>query len=199
MIFLRQYWIISLGNISTFSLGSVALIYFLSEWSLTRTNMESLDSIILSILFTNVFLQSYELIYHFSFPIYLNYFKPPSLNGDEIRYVLVELLAICPILLIRTHLSFKILSIVLLTFFITIWIVWILYGFPQYFFEGYFYLTILKTGDPYTLALILNFGSKFILAMFFISLLDFGSAFLLCAKKKFHTLFKLANLTCTED
>jgi hypothetical protein len=94
------------------------------------------------------------------------------LNGEGIRYLLIEFLAICPIILMRKHLSFKKWTQALIIFFAAVWIVWILYGFPQYFVEGYFYPTILRTGNPFSLALTLNFGSKIILAMFFISLLD---------------------------
>jgi len=172
MIAVHQYWIAFLGDVSPFTLGSVAVIYLLTEWSLTRANMGWLDATVLSILFANVFIQSYELIYHFSFPIYLNYFRAPFVDEDGIRYLMVGGLALSPAVIIRSHLSFKRLSFILLAFFVLIWAVWILYGFPQYFADGYFYPTILRTNDSFTLSLTLNFGSKVVLAAFFVSLLD---------------------------
>ena len=175
MIVLRQYWIEPLGNMSTFSLGSVALVYLLSEKSLTEANTSWFDAIILSILYCNVFLQSYELLYHFSYPVYLNYFKPPFLSGEDFRYLILGSLPILPVFMLRKHLSFKKASIVALAVFASIWIVWIMYGFPQYFSSDYFYPRILKTDDPFTASLVLNFGSKPVLALFFVSLLDTGS------------------------
>jgi hypothetical protein len=77
--------------------------------------------------------------------------------------------------MLRKHLSFKKASIVALAVFASIWIVWIMYGFPQYFSSDYFYPRILKTDDPFTASLVLNFGSKPVLALFFVSLLDIGS------------------------
>jgi hypothetical protein len=77
--------------------------------------------------------------------------------------------------MLRRHLSFKKTSLAALVVFASIWIVWILYGFPQYFSNDYFYPRILKTDNPFATSLILNFSSKPILALFFISLLGAGS------------------------
>ena len=133
------------------------------------------DAVIFSILFCNAFLQSYELIYHFSYPVYFNYFMPPFLTGNDIRYLVLGFLPILPVFLMRKHLSFKKTSLVTLTVFVVIWVVWIMYGFPQYFSDEYFYPRILRTDDPYTLSMVLNFGSKVVLASFFTSLLKIGS------------------------
>jgi hypothetical protein len=175
MIFLRQYWIEPLGNMSPFSLGSAALVYLFSEKSLTEARTSWFDAIILSILYSNAFLQSYELIYHFSYPVYLNYFKPPFLSGENLRYLILGSLQILPVFMLRRHLSFKKASLVTLVAFASIWIIWILYGFPQYFSNDYFYPRILKTDDPFAASLVLNFSSKPILALFLISLLEVGS------------------------
>jgi len=175
MIVLRQYWIEALGNMSPFSLGSAALVYLLSEKSLTEARTSWFDAIILSILYSNVFLQSYELIYHFSYPVYLNYFKPPFLLGEDLRYSILGSLQILPVFMLRRHLSFKKTSIAAMVVFASIWIVWILYGFPQYFSNDYFYPRIFKTDDPFVTSLLLNFSSKPILALFFISLLEAGA------------------------
>jgi hypothetical protein len=175
MIVLQQYWIEPLGNMSPFSLGSAALVYLLSEKSLTDAKITWFDAIILSILYCNVFLQSYELIYHFSYPVYLNYFRPPFLSGEALRYLILGTLPLLPIFMLRRYLSFKRISLAMLVVFASIWIVWIMYGYPQYFSTDYFYPRILKTDDPFTVSLMLNFGSKPILALFFVTLLNTDS------------------------
>ncbi|MDQ1280502.1 MAG: hypothetical protein QG670_1765 [Thermoproteota archaeon] len=170
-IILKQLWVAPLGNISSFSLLSLALIYLLSESSLIRAGLELVEAMVLSILFAFTYLQSYELIYHFSFPIYLNYFRLPILDGEGARYLIERLPAVLPIALMRKHMAFHRISAIFLLLFMTIWAIWLLYGFPQYFAQDTFYPTILKTSDQYILSLTLNFGSKLVLALFFISLL----------------------------
>jgi hypothetical protein len=168
----RQYWIAFFGNISAFSLGSVAIIYLLSEFSLLRTGLGWVETLVWPALYGYAYLQSYELIYHFSFPIYLNYFQLPILNGEGFRFLLERFLTIIPVVLIRKYLSYTKLTIGFLMIFVMIWIVWILYGFPQYFHEGYFYPQILRTNDAFAYSLMFNFSSKLVLAACFISLLN---------------------------
>ena len=79
---------------------------------------------------------------------------------------------ISPILLVHEHLRFKRTSATLLSLLFTVWVVWILYGFPQYYYSGYAFPQFLRTSDPFHLSLWLNFGSKALLAAFFVSLLE---------------------------
>ncbi len=130
------------------------------------------ESIVLAILFVNVFLQTYELIYHFTFPVYLNYFRLPFLNGDAIRYIVLEVIMLLPLLLVMKNLKMRRLSLMFVFIFAIVWAEWILCGFPQYFSVGYFYPVFLPAVDPYHLSLYLNFGSKVVLACFFASLLQ---------------------------
>ena len=174
-IVLGQYWIACLGNISSFSLLALALIYLTAESSLTHAGLGRIEAMVLSVLFANGFLQSYEIIYHFSFPVYFNHFNPPFLDGDGIRYLIERFLSILPIALIRRQLSFGRLSLVSLLLFMVLWGIWILCGFPQYFAEDAFYPIIIRASDKYALSLMLNFGSKLVLAVFYISLLRLKS------------------------
>jgi len=165
-IVLRQFWIGFLGGTSPFTLGSVAILYLLSEYTLSGEGVEQTDAMILSILFAYAFVETFELIYHFSFPIYI-----ARAGGEEIRFLILHGTVILPVFLLRKHFSYDRLSKVLLSLFIFIWVVWILYGFPQYFVDGYYYPKVFKTEDPFTLSLVLNFTSKTVLAAFFASLL----------------------------
>ncbi len=174
-IILSQHWVTFLGDLSAFSLLSVSLIYLASESSLTRAGLDWVEAIVLSALFSNAFIQSYELIYHFSFLVYFNYFKWPLLDGDGIRYLVERSLTILPTALLRKHLSFGKLSAASLVLFAALWGTWILYGFPQYFSENSYYPIILEASDRYTTSILLNFGSKLVLAVFFISLLKLSS------------------------
>jgi hypothetical protein len=167
----REYWLDNFSGVSAFTLGCVSGLYLLSENTLTK-NLHTPDSVILSILYAASFVASYEVIYHYTFPVSLNYLRPPFLGGQEIRYLVTNGVMILPVLLMTKHLKVKRTGLILLTAFVATWTTWILYGFPQYFANGYYYPVFLKTEDPYTLSLRLNFGSKVLLAAFFGSCLN---------------------------
>jgi hypothetical protein len=166
-----ELWIGILGGVSSISLATVSGLYIVTEYSLSRSGRAPVESIVLAVLFVNVFLQAYELVYHFTFPVYLNYFRLPLLNGDAIRYIVFEVIMLLPLLLVRKNLKLRRLSVMFVFIFAIVWAEWILCGFPQYFSAGYFYPVLLPTNDPYHLSLYLNFGSKVALAAFFGSLL----------------------------
>lgn len=172
LVAVGQFWVGALGNISPVSIGAVCGLYVLADRRFEKDGVSRGQSIILAVLFANAFVQSFEVIYHFTFPVYLNYLKPPFLNGDDIRYLALEGVMLLPALLVRKHLRFGFLSTLLISFFAFGWVLWVLYGFPQYFAEGLFYPQILPASDPYHLSLLLNFGLKAILALFFASLLQ---------------------------
>lgn len=161
-----------LGDVSAVSAGAASGLYLLAE---RRFGRDRLTSTVLALLFVNVFLQTYEVLYHFSFPVYFNYFKWPFLDGDSLRYLAGEGVVLLPILLVRSRLRFTRIGAGLVALFVLIWGVWILFGFPQYFAPGYFYPQFLASADPYRLSLALNFGSKVVLAVVFASLLEFGT------------------------
>jgi hypothetical protein len=165
-----QLWINALGGISPISVGAICGLYLLMEMRLERNGVAHDQSIILAVLFANVFAQSFEVIYHFTFPVYFNYFKFPFLNEDTVRYIGLESTMLLPILLVWKHIRFGIVSALLLLSFAVTWAAWILYGFPQYFTQQSYYPVLFLTNDPYHLSLLLNFGSKVILALFFASL-----------------------------
>ncbi len=127
------------------------------------------QSIVLAILFANVFVQSNEVVYHFTFPVYLNYFKAPFFNGDDARYLAMEVPMLVPVVLVWRHLRFGYLSAVLLLSFVMTWGGWVLFGFPQYFVGSMYYPQVLTTTDSYHLSLALNFLSKTLLVLLFAS------------------------------
>jgi len=165
-----ELWIGLLGGVSSISVAMMGVLYILTEYRLSKSGAAPVESIVLAALFVNVFLQSYELIYHFTFPVYLNYFKLPFLNGAGIRYIALEAVMLLPLLLVRKNLGMRRLSMMFVFIFAIVWAEWILCGFPQYFSSNYFYPVLLPTNDPYNLSIYLNFGSKIVLAGFFASL-----------------------------
>ncbi len=165
----QEFWITPLGGTSPFSLGSASLLYLLSQYQFARDGRGRAGSVILGVLFANAFLQTYEIIYHFTFPVYsLRY---PFLQGMDVKFLIVELTMVLPLLLMRKDLSVKKVSAYTLGLFLLSMLVWVLFGFPQYFSSVYYFQPVLHTGDPYHVALALNYGSKVILAAFFLTLL----------------------------
>jgi hypothetical protein len=171
-IALGQLWIYPLGRVSPITVGAVCGLYFLMDRRLEKDGVSRGQAIVLAILFANVFAQSFEMVYRFSFPIYLNYFKPPFLDGDGVKYLAMESIMLLPILLVRRHLRFGAISAILGSSFVMVWAVWILYGYPQYYALTYYYPQIIFSNDPFHLSLWINFGSKTILALFFASIIQ---------------------------
>ena len=167
LVVLGQFWVAIIEDVSPVSIAAVSGLYLLMDSRLRKDGVDLGESIVLSVLFANVFVQTYELIYHFTFPIYLNYFLPPFLNSDDVRYLVVEGTMLLPILLVRRHLRFGSLSSGLLLCFIASWAVWILYGFPQYFTNAFYFPRFLSSQDSFHLSLWLGYGSKAILALLF--------------------------------
>jgi hypothetical protein len=167
-----KVWVVQLGSVSTISLASVSVIYVLSQYRFKSVGYTEMKSIVLGVLFANVFLQVYELIYGLTWDLNGLFSYPPTFTGGELRALLLWLIMISPFLLVHECLSFKWTSAVVLSLTGAVWVLWILYGFPQYYLTGYFFPQILKTSDPYHLSLWFNFGSKALLAVFFVSLLE---------------------------
>ncbi len=78
---------------------------------------------------------------------------------------------VIPLILMRKDLSFKKTSAYALSAFVACWAIWMLFGFPQYFSSQYFIPPVLHSSDPYHLSIFLNYASKVILAIFFVTLL----------------------------
>lgn len=170
LIILGQYWIAPLGGVTSFSIAAFSGLYLVMNRRLSKDGVSKGLSIVLSILYVNVFVQAFELVYHFTFPVYFYYFRPPFFGGNDVRYLLLEVIMILPIFLVRKQLRFGLLSKVFAIAFVGVWTIWILFGFPQYFSNSLYYPQILTSPDPYRLSLSLNFGSKSLLAFFFGSL-----------------------------
>jgi hypothetical protein len=175
----RDYSVKFLGDVTPVTLAIVALLYVTAEVSMTHSKMGKLDAVVASLVFAFAYVQTYELVYHFTFPIYLNYFKPISLSGPQTKYLITMVAPIIPILLFRKHLSFKWTSVVFLSAFVAIWSVWILYGYPQCIGDAYYYPQIFKGSDACGLSIPLNSSAKVTLAAVYASLLNYNLIFAL--------------------
>jgi hypothetical protein len=169
---LGRLWVAQLGDVSSISVGSVAVIYALSQYRFRHGGYSELKSVVLGLLFANAFLQCYEVIYGMTFALSAVLGDPPTVTGMDVRTFVLWLVMISPVLLVHEHLRFRWTSAALLAMTGSVWVLWILYGYPQYYYSGYAFAQILKTSDPFHLSLWLNFGSKALLASFFVSLLE---------------------------
>lgn len=165
-------WVGPLGDVSSISVGSVAVIYALSQHRFSRAGYSQAKSVVLGVLFANAFLQCYEVVYGLTFGLAAALGDPPTLTGTDVRTFILWMVMISPMVVVHENLRFRRSSAALLALFAATWLLWILYGYPQYYFSGYSFAQVLKTSDPFHLSLWLNFGSKTVLAVFFVSLLD---------------------------
>jgi hypothetical protein len=172
LTFEGKLWVGPVGNISSISVGSVAVIYALSQYRFRSVGYTEMKSIVLGVLFANAFLQCYELAYGLTWSLSAVVNDPFSITGTDVRTFTLWIVMISPILLVHEHLRFKRIGAFLLLLTGVVWAAWILYGFPQYYLSGYYFPQYLHTTDPYHLSLWLNFGSKALLAVFFVSLLE---------------------------
>lgn len=168
-----QFLVYYFGYVSSVSFGSVGALFIISEYSFSfYDGMEKIDALVFGILFPAAFLFTYEIIYHFSF------LPSPSESflfqvGEGLRYLATEGVVILPLIFLRKKLIFRKISALLLVVFIATWIVWLLYGFPQYYTDAPIYgHPLLITKDYWYTSLYLNFGSKTALAVFFASILN---------------------------
>ncbi len=167
-----QIWVAQLGDVSSVSLALVSVIYVLSQYRFKSVGYDGTKSVVLGVLFANAFLQCYELIFGLTWDLGALLADPLSVTGTDLRTLLVWLVMISPVILVLQHLRFKRASAAVLVLTGAVWALWILFGFPQYYLSGYFFPQVLKTSDPFHLSLWLNFGSKALLAVFFVSLLE---------------------------
>jgi hypothetical protein len=174
-----QLFVVLLGNVSSVTTGCVGAIILLSEYCFSRyQQMGATNAMVFSVLLAASFVWSYEIIYYLSFPQSLD-FSATNISqlGDSLRTIAVSGIQLLPIILLRKKLTFGKMSAVLLALFSTMWIFWILYGFPQYYLPNYLggtmYPKILVASDPFHVSLFFDFGSKAVLGVFFVSLLKF--------------------------
>lgn len=172
MIAWGQPWFVALGYVSWTSVGSVGVIYALAQFRFKGAGYTGMKSMVLGILFANAFLQCYEVAYGFTFGLAALVNDPLTVTGLDIRQLMLWLIMIAPVLLVYDQLRFKRTSALLLALTGAVWALWILYGFPQYYYSGYSFAQVLRTSDPYHASLWLNFGSKALMAAFFVSLLE---------------------------
>lgn len=169
-------WVTQIGDVSSISVGSVAVIYAFGQHRFRRGGYGEGKAVVLGVLFANAFLQCYEVLYGLTFALGAVLGDPPTLTGTDVRTFVLWLVMISPILLVREQLRFRWWSAALLALTGAVWVAWVLFGYPQYYYSGYVFPQVLRTSDPFHLSLWLNFGSKALLATFFLSLLEPGEA-----------------------
>ena len=172
LTYLGQLWVAPLGLVSSISVGSVAVLYSFSEYRFRSVGFSEFRSVVLALLFANAFLQVYEVIYGLTFGLSAVLYDPVTITGADVRTFVLWMLMIAPLFLVYEHLRFTKWSAIFLVITGSVWVVWILYGFPQYYYLGYSFPQFFKTDDSYEVALWLNFGSKALLGVFFLSLLE---------------------------
>lgn len=167
------YLVGSLGYVSSVSLGSVAVLYAFAQSRFREGGYSQLKSMVLGLLFANAFLQTFELFYGLTFGLGYFLYSPIAITGPEVRSFLVWVLMISPILLVYDQLKLSVTSLIALLLTAGAWVLWILYGYPQYYLPGsHAFNELLKSSDMYSASLWLNFGSKALMASFFFTLLQ---------------------------
>lgn len=157
---------------SAFSLLSISSIYIASVRNVERA-LGSYRAIVYSVLYCVAFLFTYEILYHFTWPIYLDYFHYPyGIELVNLEYFAWYLpLVVIPLYLMRRYVRSTWFSLGFASAFGVFWTAWILIGFPQYFTVGtLYYSPFVSITDYRNTSLFLNYGSKLVLAGLFISL-----------------------------
>lgn len=172
LTYLGDLWVWALGGVSSISVGSVAVLYAFCQYRFRSAGFSEFLSVVIALLFANVFLQVYEVVYGLSFGLAAVVDDPVAVTGTDVRTFALWMLMILPVFLFYDRLRFTRWSAIALVLTGLFWVVWILYGFPQYYYSGYAFHQYLKTSDPFHLSLWLNFGTKAILGVFFLSLLE---------------------------
>jgi len=165
-------WVGPLGGVSSVSVGSVAVIYAIGQYRFKDTGFPEATSAVLAVLFADAFLQVYEVLYNLTFGLASVVNDPVTVSGTEVRMLLLWGIMILPAYLVLGSLRLKRLGVAALALTAILWVVWILYGFPQYYLTSYSFHQYLLTDNSFYVSLWLNFGTKALLAVFFVSLLE---------------------------
>ena len=150
----------------------LSLTYVVISLVLTRRGVVDLDVFIVS--FTSVIslMYFYELIYHYSFPVYLNYFRPPFIDLSDLRTGVT--LGISAILIVVGHKYLRIRGnypfLISVLIFVGLWIFWLGIGFPQKFSEELFFPRFLPIDNAQSFAWSLNILTKIVLAVSYLLL-----------------------------
>ena len=150
----------------------LSLTYIGISLVLTRRGVVDLDVFIVS--FTSVVSLTYfyELIFHYSFPVYLNYFRPPFIDLSDLRTGIT--LGISAILIVVGHKYLRIRGnyplLISALIFVGLWIFWLGIGFPQKFSEELFFPRFLPIDNAQNLAWSLNILTKIVLAVSYLFL-----------------------------
>ncbi len=134
---------------------------------LARRNVPDLETFSIALATTLSAIWLYELVYHYSFIGYLNYFRYPFFQFSDTSTLLMDgalsLLVIVGHKYIRTKSNYFLWSSLII--FLILYSTWLLLGFPQYTDRTFQLPRLLVVEDPFAAAFILNRFSKLFLCI----------------------------------
>lgn len=160
-----------LGYVSSSSIIFFSMVFVGTGTTLIRRyGLGDLDTFVISLATTVSLIWTYELIFHYSFPVHLNYYRFPYFLVDLRNLIMMGSLSILILVgrryirLKRNHLFFTLIILFTLTYGL-----WLMIGFPNS--DGNLYQPIrLAVGDPFALGAMLSRLSKFLLSISWILL-----------------------------
>jgi hypothetical protein len=152
-------------GMSIFTLASLCLIILFTEFRLTNLGIyNKFQSIILSFLYANAFVWTYELIYHYSFPADLTIQSLPSM--------ILVVVQILPAFVLARYMGLRNkIGIIFGIAFCLLWVVWIITGFTQFWHLAHYTHQFFVLPNVYWGSFALNYGTKLSLAGIFIGLI----------------------------
>lgn len=139
---------------------------------LARKNVPDLETFSIALATTLSAIWLYELIYHYSFVSYFNYFHYPFFQFSDASTLLVDgalsLLVIVGHKHVRLKGNYFFWSFILI--FGILYVTWLLIGFPQYVDRTFQLPRLIEVPDPFVAAFLLNRISKLSLCISWVSL-----------------------------
>jgi len=170
LILVGEFWTPFFGAQSS-SIIFFSLVFIGVAILLAGRGVPDLETFSIALATTVSAIWLYELIYHYSFPVYFNYFRFPFFDFNDAHTLLLEgatsLLVLAGYKYARLR-GNNVFWLLVLAFFAT-YTAWLLIGFPQ--FDGTFTLPrYLQVGNPFFAGYILNRVSKLLLCLSWVAL-----------------------------
>ncbi len=157
---------------NVFTIVSYSGVFVFVALILLRRGLGDVEAFSISVSTTLSSMWFFELIYHYSFPIYLNYFRFPFFELADVRTLILDGSMVSLILVGYKYLKIRRNYFFLVSFclFILCYSFWLLIGFPQVW-AGEFYLPkMLDVANPFQLSQISNVLSKLLLCVSWVCL-----------------------------
>ena len=149
-----------------------SLVFLGVAVQLARRNVADLEIFSVALATTISAIWLYELIYHYSFIGYFNFFRYPFFQFSDASTLLMDGTLSLLILVGYKHISVKRNYVLwgLLLIFVALYATWLLLGFPQYTDRTFKLERFLYLEDPFPAAFLLNRFSKLFLCIAWVSL-----------------------------